>query len=150
MKTARLFSQMPYSPRFATIILSILTFCCMPVCAQVSITIGSGATLEMSSGSQMFLSGNWTNNGTFIPGDSTVIFDGGGTQTISNASGETFYNLTINKSAGDLVISSDVAATNTLTMISGNVITGANILALGLTAEGTLVRTTGRVIGNFR
>lgn len=64
-----------------------------------------------STGVPVFnVAGNWTNNGgTFTPGTSTVVFNGGGTSTLSRTTGvglvETFCNLTIN--AGTLLNTTD-------------------------------------------
>lgn len=42
------------------------------------------------------VAGNWTNNGTFGAGTSTVTFNGGGTSSYGGSSTTTFNNLTIN------------------------------------------------------
>ncbi len=59
-----------------------------------NITIEATGTLDASAaGTNIILTGNWTNNGTFTPGtDSTVTFQGAGASTI--AGDTTFYNFT--------------------------------------------------------
>ena len=67
------------------------------------------ATLDVNTGSDAInLSGNWTSTGTFDEGSQTVTFDGTSDQTITNSSGETFYNLVVNKTVGNVVLSSDI------------------------------------------
>lgn len=64
-----------------------------------SITFNSGSSLTMIDNSELYISGNWTNNGgTLIPGNGTVAFVGDESdQIIFDLSEEpTFYNLMIN------------------------------------------------------
>lgn len=62
------------------------------------------------------ISGDFTHTaGTFTPGTGTVTFNGTGTQSISSpASSETFYNVTVNKTAGTL------NTAGSITMLIGN------------------------------
>ena len=59
-----------------------------------NIVIETGGTLDASAaGTNIVLTGDWTNNGTFISGtDSTVTFEGAGTSIITGDT--TFYNFT--------------------------------------------------------
>lgn len=72
----------------------------------------------------LFVTGNWTNNGTFTPNTAAVSFTGGIVQSIgstSNAS-ENFYWLNINKSANTLSSSGIINTINvgkTLRVING-------------------------------
>ncbi|GAI17180.1 unnamed protein product, partial [marine sediment metagenome] len=95
--------------------------------------------------------GNWINAGVFEEQTALVTFDGNASQTITNALGETFYNLTINKSAGNLILNDNITISDTLTMTTGNVNTGANIITLGTSTAnpGTLIYNSGTVIGKF-
>ena len=64
-----------------------------------NLTIGSGTSLEASS-FNLSVGGNWSNSGTFIPDNSTVVFNGTAPQSVTGSN--TFNNLTIYKSvAGD-------------------------------------------------
>ena len=84
-----------------------------------SLTIDSGATLTSSAGRTIYVSGNWTNSGTFIASTSTVRFNGssGTTQTVSGST--TFYNLTLalgasvtaNFGTSSITITNDLART---------------------------------------
>lgn len=113
------------------------------------VVITSG-TLD-ANGFTITLGGNWTDNGAFTPGAGTVLFNGSGTQTLSNNGGETFNNLHVNKTSGTLNLSNSVAVAGTLTL-NGSVNTGSDTLSLGtgLSTAGTLSYTSGTVIGKFR
>ncbi len=79
-------------------------------------TIESGCTLDMN-GYSITLSGDWTNNGTLTPGSQTVTFDGIGSSHMYGSSN--FYNLTINKSTGDLYSHGTNHISNTLGLTNG-------------------------------
>ena len=82
-----------------------------------SLTITAGTLQVNNSAHQLFVGGNWTNNGTFINGSGLVTFDKtSGTQTITNPAGETFYNLKI-ANAGTVL--KTVVLTGTLN-VNGN------------------------------
>jgi hypothetical protein len=76
-----------------------------PITSVHNVTIQAGTspdgTLDGGSGS-ITLAGNWSNNGTFIPGTSSVFFvDDSGCATSSTLSGNTtFYNLSLVSSLG--------------------------------------------------
>ncbi len=115
------------------------------------LTISSILDTDAGNNYTLDIEGNWYNTGSFVPNNSTVTFNGSGDQTIDNSSGESFYDLTINKASGTMNLAGDVTVTNTLTMTAGNIDTGVRTLTLGdaTTNEGTLSRTTGTVIGAF-
>lgn len=107
-----------------------------------SISIASGKTLTFTPASN--------------PTDS-LVFNGTSQQSISGAGTFTITNtlsiqtkVVLNNSAG-LVINKNVTIPSSLTMLSGNITTGANTLTLGVNILilGTLNRTSGTIIGNF-
>jgi hypothetical protein len=68
-----------------------------------NLLIGTGSTLDASFGNNytVTLYGNWVHQGTFQERQSTVVFAGSNTQTITSAfSPEDFYNITVNKTGG--------------------------------------------------
>ncbi len=145
MKISSIFTKPSHPLGIILPILLGVLLCHTNVAAQQpTLTIsGTGsAGMSMSSGF-LYLRGNWTNNATFTADGGTVVFNGTGEQTITNESGETFNNLTVNKSSGNLVLDDNVAVEDTLNLTSGNVLTGTNTLTLGLGSEGTLSRTSG-------
>lgn len=98
-----------------------------------SITLNSGATLEISGSNTLTVYGNWTNNGgTFTAGTGTVNFSGT-SQAIGGSGTTTFYNL----STGATTVVNVGVATN----IGGNLSLGnGTIFSIGayaVTVSGT-------------
>ncbi len=97
-----------------------------------SLTIPSGTTLSNANNRTISVAKNWTNTGAFTPGTGAVVFAGTTGQTVSGTN--TFYDLTINNSGGNITLSGSASNTVThgLTLTSGKVISSAtNILNLG-------------------
>ncbi|MFN8622421.1 MAG: S8 family serine peptidase [Chloroflexota bacterium] len=73
-----------------------------------NVLVDSGITARFSSVSNFAMSvrGDWTINGTasLTSRNTTVTFDGTGTQTIGGTSSTTFRNLIVNKTSGSLVL----------------------------------------------
>lgn len=78
----------------------------------------SGGTLSVSASNfNINLSGNWTNTGgTFSHGTGTVFLVGAATQTITNASGENFYDLVV--SGAGALLGGAITVNNNLTINS--------------------------------
>ncbi len=123
--------------------------------ASGNLTVNENLTISagtLSAGTYTHnVKGNWTNNGTFTAGTSTVIFSGSALQSIAGSSSTTFNNLTISNSAG-ITFSGSVGATvnGTLTLTSGNITTGANTLIVSNNAIGAVSHTSGQVVGNLQ
>ncbi|MCX6032012.1 MAG: hypothetical protein NT169_22290 [Chloroflexi bacterium] len=66
-----------------------------------NVTIDASTTLALSStsGGDLNVGGNWTNNGTFTHNDRTVTFNGSGTSTYGGSSTTTFYDIIVNSGA---------------------------------------------------
>jgi hypothetical protein len=110
------------------------------------VQIDSGQTLQ-SDGSNINVTGNWTNNGTFTQGAGTVTFtSSAATQTISGSTTTTFNNLVINKNIGGVSLSTSITVNGLLTFTSGNITTNANTVFVG--SGGTRSQTSGYIIGN--
>ena len=123
----------------------------LTISGNLTITSGTLDT-DVANNYGLIISGNFTNSGTFNENLSIVTFNGSGSQTITNSLGETFYILTINKSAGTLTLANDVTVSNTLTMTAGVTNAGSNKLTLGTGTgnQGTLSYTAGQIIGLFQ
>lgn len=103
-------------------------------------TTAGSTVLNFSDGSigtpdgTLNLGGNWSNNssaGDFVEGESTVNFVGAANQTISLATvepTENFFNVTVNKAGGDLVLAKSTMAQGILSLQNGKVTTGANAM----------------------
>lgn len=112
--------------------------------AAVSVTgnvaIASGAALKLSgtSGGDLNLAGNWTNSGNFTPNGRAVTFNStAGTQTITNASGETFNYLTVTGS-GTLKLANNVTvnSANGLSLSSSHATSTIDLNGQTLTLSG--------------
>lgn len=115
---------------------------------------GDAALNPDTNNDNLNVGGDWTNTSTnadpFDQGTETVTFDGSGLQTITNASGEIFYDLVLSNATG-FAGSGDITTTGTLTMTAGNVDMGTDKLVLGdaITNVGIFNYTSGAVIGKF-
>lgn len=115
----------------------------------------SNAAAGVTASSSFNLNGNFTNNGVFDAGTSTVTFNGTAAQSLSG-NATTFYNLTMNNTSTGLTINNnDVTVGNLLTFTAGNidVATGGFTLittTTDCTAPSVSRPGTGHVIGNLR
>lgn len=82
-----------------------------------AITVSSG-TLN-SNNFAISLGGDWDNKGLFVPGTSTVIFNGNASQNLSKTGGETFRNL-IFTGSGVKTFGSAVTCTGSFEIRSGS------------------------------
>lgn len=110
--------------------------------------IGATASLSMAINSDLYVSRDWKNSGSFIPGQGTVSFTGATPNQIQTINAgiknnETFYNVNLNTSNGakgvSLADGYELTVSNLLTLQSGDIrLTGeAQILQLGLVANPT-------------
>ncbi|MEI6124265.1 MAG: T9SS type A sorting domain-containing protein [Bacteroidota bacterium] len=115
-----------------------------------NLNISSGATLIMDADKALSVSGNWVNNGTFTANSGIITFNGSTPQEIKSG-GSPFGNVTINNASG-ATLNGNATVSKTLTLTSGNIITGSNMLELGssITQKGTLSRTSGMVVGTMK
>lgn len=108
-----------------------------------------------ASNFQINVGGDFTNNSTFSAGTGLVNLNGTANQTVTTVS--TFYNLRINKTAGDVYQGSNVQVTNNLNLTNGKIFTYSVLPALfqmyvSNTAAGAIIggSATSCVIGNLR
>jgi gliding motility-associated-like protein len=99
------------------------------------------------------LGGNWTNTSIFVPGSSTVIFNGSDDQFITRSGGETFFNLSVANSGAPskyVKFPNNVFVFGTLTMSLGNIDAGTFLLYLVNPAAAALQHSsTTRILGKF-
>jgi hypothetical protein len=112
-----------------------------------NVSLDGNLSLGANPGGDMTVGGNWTRTGgSFNANNRLVTFNAAsGDQTITNASGETFPYLTINKAAGNVVLAGNVTVSNTLALTAGNLSIGNNTLTL----NGAFTRTTGSIAGGI-
>lgn len=104
----------------------------------------------------MNVKGNFYVNGagSYIPTAGTVTFNGTGTQYIGgDGSAATFFNLTVNKSSGDVVLLRNIdaaGAAGTITLTSGDIDLNGNRTIFLTDANGTLVEADGQTVKNTK
>ncbi|MEI7725303.1 MAG: NosD domain-containing protein, partial [Bacteroidota bacterium] len=113
----------------------------------VNLTINNGSTL-VTNNFALLLRGNFTNNGTFTAGTSLVTFNGNTAQVVGGTSISSFYNLTLNNSAG-LSLGNSENVDHTLTLANGRLTLGDYNLTLdflpvsGALGVSNMIVTTG-------
>lgn len=94
------------------------------------IEIYNSASL-VSNNHNITILGSWENLSNFDQGSGQVSFTGSSDQVIANPAGETFYNFSLNKAAGVVVLENDIIIENTLTMLAGIINTQSAKMTLG-------------------
>jgi hypothetical protein len=87
-----------------------------------NLTINPGASVTTGSYNDT-VTGNFTNDGTFIGTGGTVTFNGTSAQTIGGSLNTTFQNMVISNAAGVALNSSKYTTTNNLTINNGSIFT---------------------------
>ena len=119
------------------------------------VIIANTASLTMTANSNLNVSRDWKNSGTFNPGTGTVTFDSAilnQVQTINAGikTNETFYNLTLNNSNGargiSVVNGFELTVVNNLSLLNGDLrlVGEAQIVQSGTTANPT--SGTGKIL----
>ena len=126
--------------------------------APATLNINGTLTLTagtLTAGTTINIMGNWTNNGgTFTPGTNLVKFVGTSGEVINGtAAAQTFYNVTVNMTAGQTLStggSTVTVTTNNLTETTGNFtapatlnINGSVTLTAGTFTAGTTINVMG-------
>ena len=108
----------------------------------------AGLAINIGAGNA---SGNWTNNGTFTQGTTTVTFTGtSATPAIGGTTATTFNSLTINKASNNLTINTTPTVNGTLTFTNGDIVTGANRVILGTAATIATPSANSYVFGSIQ
>ncbi len=115
--------------------------------ADFTITAG---TLVAPTATTFSVAGDWTNNASISAlsaGTGTVTLNGTSAGTVGGLFSTTFNSLTLNNGSG-ITLSANVTVDGTLTFTSGMLTTGSNTLYVA--SSGSVSRTSGHVVGNFR
>ncbi len=118
----------------------------------------SNAGAKDANNASWSVSGNWLVSGSasFTEGTGTITMNGATNQTVTNGSGETFYNLTVNKSGGTTLNlntspSTNLTVTNALTLTNGIVnTTSSQLLTLNNNATASSGNASSYVDGPMR
>lgn len=98
-----------------------------------NLTISAGVLKNNTNNKNISLKGNWTNNvgsGGFLCGTGTVTFSGSAAQQVTNTAGETFYNLTISNTSGNVTLNNNTSVSGTLNFTTGKIVLGSNNLTV--------------------
>ena len=68
------------------------------------VEISPGATMEGQPGGSISITGDWVNDGSFVPSTSTMAFNGTSPQMIGGSTPTTFHNLTIDNPGGGVTL----------------------------------------------
>jgi hypothetical protein len=113
--------------------------------AQVSIVLGPATKVEANN-AEIHLSGNWTNNGPFTPGSSTVILDGTTPQTIGGTIAITFNSLAVNNAAG-VDVNVPTTINSLLTLVDGLLTASTQTITFAASAINPAETNSGRIVG---
>lgn len=112
------------------------------------LTVASGSILNAGNHSYL-VARNITNSGTINSGTSTFTLNGTGDQDVYT--GSAFNNLTINKSAGLAILSSNATVNGVLNFVAGKIQTDSNVLIQPSSGTVTAAaQNTGWVNGQFQ
>jgi Secretion system C-terminal sorting domain len=106
--------------------------------AQSMHITGGARVVTTGTANLVFNNIGLVNDGSFVPGNSTVAFTGAAPATIVSIGGTTassFNNVTLNKIDGDLNLNQNILIKGTITLTSGNVQLNAQTLDLGSTGR---------------
>jgi len=111
--------------------------------------IYSGGTVILNNNAQIVVEGSWNNAGSFSSPTGLVTMSGSGAATFSASGDNEFYQLLINKvgEPATFTLESSMDVNNLLTITSGSIITGTNIIEMG--ANGYVVASPLMIDGNI-
>ena len=116
------------------------------------ITIGADDIFNLGGSNNLTVTGNWTNNNSFIPQTGTVTFATSSTGMTITPGNSSFYNITFNGSGGNWAFSGGtVSATNDFTITAGTVTMPTATTTVGGNFEvngGTFMHNNGIVLLN--
>jgi len=110
-----------------------------------NITIETSSSLTLNVVTNLFVYGNWTNNGSFsASGIGSVIFSGTTSQTIGGSLSTSFYNLTIQNSGAvgsNLVtLNKPTTVTGVLLLVDGNLVTNStNLISINKNSNSAIM-----------
>lgn len=123
-----------------TILISILVLLSYSAFSQAGLNVSSNGTLFISSnaklrvngdvllsnssqftqsaGDSIVVTGNWTNNGTMTPNGGVTLFNSSSNQTIGGSSESKFYDVTVDKAAGNILLTDDAYIARNLRLLT--------------------------------
>src|SRR5437763_3937813 len=121
---------------------STLTLTTNNLTVSGSITIGTGDTIASSSSANLFLTGDFTNNGTFTPAAGTVTFNGTTSQAIGGTSTSSFRSLTISNTSAEVTASVNFNVVTIFTVNASAVFNpNAGVVINSALTQGTMINS---------
>jgi hypothetical protein len=113
------------------------------------LVVASNATIALSGTTT--LTGNFENNGNVSAGASSTLFMTGVDDQSISGSTITLNNLALDKSSSNLIISAPINIQGSLTMTSGNIVNGTNVITIGSSSSntGSIEHTSGIITGKL-
>jgi hypothetical protein len=120
----------------------------IPGSAMTDFMVATGAEANLDG--SISVSGDITNDGTVNCGTSSVLMNGTADQTVSG-NATTLYNMSVNKSSGNLIVSTPITITGTLSMTSGDIANNQTI-TIGVSDDvtGDLIYGSGVITGQLK
>lgn len=97
-----------------------------------------GGEVVFINGGAIYVDGDVTNNGSnalFVNSDGEIVLRGTLEQRINGTTLIDFFDLTLNKPSGQLIIDNDIAITSNLSLVAGNLFLNGNNVNLGTTGS---------------
>ncbi|MCX6137150.1 MAG: hypothetical protein NTV54_06620 [Ignavibacteriales bacterium] len=124
----------------------------LPLTVKANVSIQGSASLRANY-LDLFVGGDWTSSGGFFPTAARVTFNGLSSQTITDPiAGVNFYNWTINKAAGSVLMSGNVTVNGAFALSQGTLNVQSSTLTLdsAATSAGTLSMSTTAPFGTVQ
>lgn len=86
------------------------------------VLLSTASQFTQSAGDSIVVTGNWTNNGTMTPNGGVTLFNSGANQTIGGSSESKFYDVSVDKSAGNILLTNDVYIDRNLRLLSNSLV----------------------------
>lgn len=104
------------------------------VLGDLLIETGASLTLSTTSGSDLYIAGNFTNNGTFNDNSRATFFNGtNGEQTIGGSTTTTFSYLIVDKTSGELKLDNNINIANFIDLDDATNLADINLNGFNIT-----------------
>ncbi|MCB0701933.1 MAG: hypothetical protein KDC55_04425 [Ignavibacteriae bacterium] len=87
-----------------------------------NVQLETSSQFTQSAGDSIVVSGNWTNNGTMTPNGGVTLFNSNANQTIGGSSESKFYDVSVNKSSGNILLTDDISVERNLRLLSNTLV----------------------------
>ena len=119
--------------------------------SNFGLTVAGNVTIGgtfRGNGSAVLLGGNLTDNGTIVPGTSTLTFAGSAAQSIGGTAATPAFNLVVDNPAG-VTLSANLTVTGVLTLTDGPLTVGSRLLTISNAIGGTPVNLVAGVTSSL-